>query len=52
MAEADCDLCRMAGYRSCDLCGDVVFERGPLLDLCPSCRQVTARTAGTAGGSR
>ena len=25
MAEADCELCRMMGYRSCDVCGNVVF---------------------------
>lgn len=25
MAEADCELCLMVGYRSCDECGSPVF---------------------------
>ena len=39
MAEADCDLCKDLGYRSCDQCGQPVFEPtafGP--DLCGYCR--------------
>lgn len=32
MAEPDCEICEASGYRSCDLCGNVVFEpwRSPL----------------------
>jgi hypothetical protein len=38
MSEADCGLCEMAGYRTCDLCGNVAFERGPLgIDICGYC---------------
>lgn len=38
MAEADCGICDSLGYRTCDKCGDVAFERGPLVDLCANCR--------------
>lgn len=39
MAEADCDLCRLAGYRSCDECGGVVMKPSPLRrDVCEYCR--------------
>jgi hypothetical protein len=27
MAEPDCELCGLLGYRSCDDCGGVVFNR-------------------------
>lgn len=43
MAEADCGLCRMAGYRSCDVCGGPVFPPfrtnafGSRVDLCGYC---------------
>ena len=48
MAEADCELCRMAGYRACDLCGGPVFVPGPLgIDVCGNCRADGA--AGTDG---
>ena len=52
MAAADCEICKAAGYRACDLCGDVAFVPGTLLDLCPSCREATVRTGGQGGGSR
>jgi hypothetical protein len=40
MAEPDCGLCALAGYRSCDRCGGVVFTPSPLgIDLCGYCRQ-------------
>jgi RecJ-like exonuclease len=41
MAEAHCDLCAAAGYRSsCDLCGAIVFD--PVTDartfeICQEC---------------
>jgi hypothetical protein len=27
MAAADCGTCALMGYRSCDLCGNVVFPK-------------------------
>lgn len=50
MAEADCELCRMAGYRSCDVCGGPVFVAGALLDVCDNCRADGA--AGTDSSGR
>lgn len=42
MAKADCPFCEMAGYRSCDVCGDPVFPpfQTDMLgrDLCGYCR--------------
>lgn len=42
MADPDCDLCAMAGYRSCDSCGGVVFKplstAFGLIDVCGYCR--------------
>lgn len=26
MAKADCPICEAAGYRSCDVCGNPIFE--------------------------
>jgi len=41
MAEAECEGCRLAGLRECDLCGEPVLGRGPLgIDLCENCRTV------------
>lgn len=38
MADPDCVLCELVGYRSCDRCGGVVFKVHPLLgDLCAYC---------------
>jgi len=38
MAEAECEWCRLAGYRACDLCGGPVFVPGLLVDVCGNCR--------------
>jgi hypothetical protein len=39
MSAADCELCEWMGYRTCDGCGNVAFERGPLgIDLCGYCQ--------------
>lgn len=39
MAEADCDLCRLMGYRACDLCGNPVHDPSAFRrDLCEYCR--------------
>lgn len=39
MATADCEMCALMGYRSCDKCGNVVFERSALgVDLCEWCK--------------
>jgi hypothetical protein len=27
MAEADCELCRAMGFRTCDVCGNVAFPQ-------------------------
>lgn len=40
MAQADCSICEMLGYRACDVCGNVVFKPTdhPLgIDLCAYC---------------
>jgi len=40
MSSADCGTCEMLGYRTCDACGQIVFEphTSPLgVDFCPSC---------------
>lgn len=50
MAEADCELCRMAGYRSCDVCGGPVFVAGALLDVCDYCRSDGAIGGTDSGG--
>jgi len=44
MAKADCELCEIAGYRSCDYCGNVVFEHNKSgkalgLDVCGYCEE-------------
>jgi hypothetical protein len=41
MAAADCSTCAAFGYRTCDTCSGLVFDkyRNALgLDLCGSCR--------------
>ena len=38
MAEADCDLCRAMGFRSCDVCGNVVFPKN--LEVSPVGREL------------
>lgn len=47
VAEADCDLCRVAGYRECDRCGGPVFPAESFVDeagrdLCGYCAGVAA----------
>lgn len=41
MAEPDCEVCRVMGYRSCDVCGGWVHPRGlgmiPGRELCGWC---------------
>ena len=49
MAEAECEWCRLAGYRACDLCGGPVFVAGALgIDVCEGCR---TRSPSGADGS-
>jgi len=51
MAEADCELCRLAGYRACDVCGGPVYQAGALgIDVCGYCRVDGA--AGTDSSGR
>lgn len=39
MSAPDCSTCALAGYRSCDRCGGVVFEPSAFTrgDLCQEC---------------
>ena len=38
MSAADCDLCEMLGYRTCDSCGEIAWKPGPLgIDYCAYC---------------
>jgi hypothetical protein len=50
MAKADCPVCEMSGFRSCDVCGNPVFppfDRSPLgVDLCAYCVPVVATDLG------
>ncbi len=46
VADADCDFCRLLGYRSCDVCGGVVLSS--TLDVCGYC----VRPAGGAGATK
>jgi len=48
MSEADCELCRLAGLRTCDTCGGVSFEprTGIGFDVCGWCRAATAKGRG------
>lgn len=42
MAAPDCDLCALMNYRSCDTCGNPIFDRwrSPMgVELCADCRQ-------------
>lgn len=48
MAAADCEMCGLLGYRSCDECGSPVFPdnvaRSPLgRELCAYCLYALAR---------
>ena len=40
MAAPDCGICADLGYRSCDVCGGVVFDvdQDAPLDLCGGCK--------------
>lgn len=38
MAAADCGMCELLGFRSCDVCGNPVFTETPgEKDLCVYC---------------
>jgi len=41
MADADCEMCRQCGLRTCDVCGGVSFELTwpRWLDVCGNCRR-------------
>lgn len=41
MAEADCGMCALMGYRSCDRCGTPVFDPvpGAVEDVCGYCEE-------------
>lgn len=48
MAEADCAFCAASGYRSCDRCGNIVFEYNPSalgVELCGYCLDDDAAAA-------
>lgn len=47
MAEPDCLLCEMAGYRACDLCGCPVIPPFSAFtrDLCAACLEDPAHAA-------
>jgi hypothetical protein len=53
MAAADCGLCEMAGYRSCDECEGPVFRPvpGALRDFCGYCDPANLITPSSAGAS-
>lgn len=41
MAEPDCEICRAAGYRACDVCGTPIFDPSAFRrDLCAYCLAV------------
>ena len=43
MAEPDCNICRDFGYRTCDLCGGIVFLPSVAEpDTCLACLQERA----------
>lgn len=47
MADADCEMCEVMGYRTCDVCGGVVFiKMFNQLDLCYECRINAAGSSG------
>lgn len=53
MGAPDCGICEVLGYRSCDRCGDVVFDLSPLgLEVCGYCLAGDAAGSGREGHAR